>query len=399
MTLRSQVRPRSSWRWWSIAALCALATGCPDAPVVEDDVCNDPTRLCTWAGTGEAGFNGDGQRLLDSSMYWPIDLTFTSGGDAYVLDWNNHAVRRVDDDGRFETIVGTGFVGDGPDDLSDLSEPGAIGTTVHLNHPTQLVELVSGKLLLVSWHNHKLREVDPETGRVVVTCGGAPGFDGDGEAARHAKLNQPTQVALAPDGTLYILDMRNQLVRRIAPDSTIDTVAGTLQQRGYEGDGGPPTEARFNFPTGSNPPPGGSVVLDEDGRLYVADTLNHVIRRIDFDADVIDTFAGTGSPGFGGDGGPATEAMLNNPRDMEVHDGKLYVADEFNNRVRAIDIDSGTIETVAGNGEEGYDGEGELPTETALNRPGGLAFDGEGNLYIADSYNHRIRTFRPGGQQ
>lgn len=375
-----------------------LATGCPPTPEPEPQDCTDPTRLCTWAGTGEPGFNGDGLAIDESTMYWPIDLTFTKSGDAYVLDWNNHAVRHVREDGTFETVIGTGFVGDGPDDQSDLTAPGADGTTVNLNHPTQLVELPSGKLMLVSWHNHKLREYDPDTGKVVVTCGGPPGFGGDGQAARNAKLNQPTQATLAGDGTMYIVDMRNQVIRRIGTDGIISTVAGTQEVQGYEGDGGPPTEATFNFPTGSNPPPGGSVVVDDEGRLYVADTLNHVIRRIDFDADVIETFAGTGEAGYGGDGGAATDAQLNNPRDIEIHAGKLYVADELNNRVRAIDIDSGVIETVAGNGEAGYDGEGELPTETALYRPGGLAFDGDGNLYIADSYNHRIRTFKPGDE-
>ncbi len=394
------------WAWRPLARLCTstliialLLGGCaneePDAPA-----CTDSATLCTWAGTGEAGFDGDGHSLLDSMLYWPIDLTFTSKGEVYLLDWNNHAVRHLRPDGTLQTVIGSGFVGDGPPDLSDHTPPGAKGTDVDLNHPTQLVELSSGKMLLVSWHNHKLRQYDPATGLVVITCGSAPGYGGDGEAARDARVDQPTQVVIAPDGGMFILDMRNQVIRKIGADGIIQTVAGTPGKKGYDGDGGPPGKAHFEFPAGSNPPPGGALALDDKGRLYVSDTLNHAIRRIDFAADRIETFAGTGEAGYGGDGGPANKARLNNPRDLQLSkDGsKLYIADELNHRVRVVDLDSGLIDTAAGNGEAGYDGEGQPPTATALNRPGGLAFDGEGNLYIADSYNHRIRTFKPGAK-
>src|SRR5690606_5091817 len=155
------------------------------------------------------------------------------------LDWNNHAVRLVSK-GKLETVIGSGFVGDGPDDLSDLTPPGAPGTTVHLNHPTQLVEMPDGKLWLAAWHNHKLREYDPKTGRVVGLCGGAAGFAGYGAPFRAAKLNQPTQMALAKDGSVYVLDMRNQVIRKVDPEGIISTVAGTPQTKGYDGDGGPP---------------------------------------------------------------------------------------------------------------------------------------------------------------
>jgi hypothetical protein len=385
---------------WSIVA-CGGDDAGSDDKQEHLVACNEPSKLCTFAGTGEAGFDGDGNRLVESMFYWPIDLTITEGGDIYVLDWNNHAVRKVEGDGTLRTVIGSGFVGDGPEDLSDLKAPGADGTTVSLNHPTQLVELPSDKLLLVAWHNHKLREYDPETGMVLVTCGGAAGFAGDGEPAQKAKLDQPTQVILAEDDSQYILDMRNQIVRKIDPEGFIATVAGTPGKAGYAGDGGPPLEAQFRFPAGSNPPPGGALAFDREGRLYVSDTLNHVIRRIDFEADRIETIAGTGEPGFSGDGGDATEAELDNPRDLQLSpDGKrLYVADELNHRVRAIDLEQGTIETIAGNGQRGYQGEGNAPTETALNRPAGLAVDEQGMLYVADTYNNRIRRFAPGAVQ
>ena len=388
----------------TVTALAALLAGCggDDAPLVLDEetqaFCSDPAELCTYAGNGEAAFDGDGYALEESSFYWPIDLTITRGGDVYVLDWNNHAVRKVEADDTLRTVIGSGFVGDGPPDLSDLEAPGAVGTEVDLNHPTQLVEMPDDKLLLVAWHNHKLREYDPETGRVLVTCGAGAGFSGDGEGARGALLNQPTQLLLGDDGSQYILDMRNQVVRKIDPEGVITTVAGTPTIPGYGGDGGSPLEATFRFPAGSNPPPGGALAFDRDGRLYVADTLNHAIRRIDFEENRIDTVAGTGEAGFSGDGGDAVEAELNNPRDLQLSpDGKsLYFADEKNQRVRVLDLEAGSIDTVAGNGEVGYGGEGFAPTETSLNRPAGLAFDDDGFLYIADTYNNRIRRFAPG---
>lgn len=390
--------PRFHWPLLLALPLAACGSGNEKSTTDEPELetCDDPEALCTWAGTGEPGFDGDGRPLRESMLYWPIDVAFTSSG-SYVLDWNNHAVRLVTKDDEFETVIGTGFVGDGPDDLSDLTEPGAEGTSVHLNHPTQLVELLDGRLWLVAWHNHKLREYDPKTGRVVVRCGGAAGFGGDGEPLRSAKLNQPTQMAVAEDGSAFILDMRNQVIRKVDPEGIIHTVAGTPQVKSYEGDGGPPLECTFQFPAGSNPPPGGALALDREGRLYVSDTLNHAVRRIDFEADEIVTVAGTGEAGFNGDGRAGTRTQLDNPRDLQLSaNGKtLYIADEFNNRVRALDLESGEVDTIAGNGDKGYDGEGEAPAKTALNRPAGLALDDDGFLYIADTYNNRIRRFKP----
>ncbi|NKB68684.1 MAG: hypothetical protein GKR89_16595 [Candidatus Latescibacteria bacterium] len=379
-----------------LVCLTACSKGNSNRATDPAAACSDsPGVLCTWAGSGEAGFNGDGRPLLDSSLYWPIDLTITPQGTAYIVDWNNHRIRRVTQDGQLATAIGTDFVGDGPYDESDQDAPGVLGTEVHLNHPTHLLPLADGTLLLTSWHNHKLRLYDSSSGLVQIICGAEPGFAGDGGPARQARLSQPPQTALGPDGSLYVLDQRNQRIRRIDPERIITTAAGR-GEAGFSGDGGPPLQAQFNWPAGNNPPPAGSLVFGPDGCLYIADGLNHRIRRIDFDLDRIDTVAGNGQAGFAGDGGPPLQASLHNPRDLVFGpDGRLYIADELNHRIRRIDFDLDRIDTVAGNGQAGFAGDGGPAPLARLNRPAGLEFDANGLLYIADTYNHRIRRLAP----
>jgi DNA-binding beta-propeller fold protein YncE len=275
--------------------------------------------------------------------------------------------------------------------MSDLEEPGAPGTEVVLNHPTQFVPLRDGSLTLVAWHNHKLRSYDPDTGLVTVTCGAAAGFGGDGGPARTAQLNQPSALVVAEDGTQYILDQRNQVIRSIDPEGIVSTIAGTPMMAGFDGDGGPAGDCKFSWPAGSNPPPGGGLALD-GATLYVSDTLNHRIRAIDLETMVITTIAGTGEAGFSGDGEAALDAQLNFPRKLAIGpDGRLYVGDQQNHRIRAIDLHGGVIDTVAGNGEQGFTGDGVLATETALDQPSGVTFGPDGAMYVLDTFNSRIR--------
>jgi sugar lactone lactonase YvrE len=378
-------------------AASVYGTGCIGGDDDELKSCNDtPGVMCTWAGTGRFALGVDGQKPEDTSLYWPVDVTFDELG-TYLLDWNNHRVLRLNEDDTFETVIGTDFVGDGPEDLSDLVAPGALGTEVTLNHPTQLIPMPDGKMTLVSWHNHKLRSYDPDTGMVVVACGSAPGFLGDGGPAKMARLDQPSMLAVASDGTQYLVDQRNQVIREIAPDGMISTLAGTPTMLGFDGDGGDAAMAKLHFPEGSNPRPGGGLALSEDESvLYVSDTVNHRIRAIDLEEGTIDTIAGTGDAGFSGDGGDATRAKLNFPRKLTLGpDGRLYVGDQDNDRIRAIDLDSGEIETVAGNGKRGFDGDGLLPSETSLDRPTGVSFDDDGTMYVLDTFNSRVRRVTP----
>lgn len=370
----------------ALAAGLVLVAACGGDP----EACPDESGVaCRYIGTGELGLNGDGHPARETRLYWVMDIEFGPDGTPYVLDWNNHMVRRILEDGTVETIIGD-FVGDGDPEMRDLTPEGAPGVEVRLNHPTDIQFEDDGTLVLCAWHNHKLRTWNPETGLVHVIAGRGAGYAGDGEElGQETRFNQPKNLVITDDGTYYVLDQRNQRVRAIAPDGMVYTVAGNGEP-GFGGDGGAAIDAQLEFEAGSNPEPSGGIAV-ADGTLYIADGLNHRIRAVDLETGIIETIAGTGEPGYGGDGGPATAAMLEHPRDVEVGpDGRLYVADTENHRIRAIDLATGTIETVAGSGRLGMGREGRKATETDLNRPMGVAFGPDGAMYVSDTYNSRV---------
>lgn len=364
----------------------------------------EPGSICTYAGNGGMGYSPDGTHRLQATLYWPFDIAFLPSGRKVFLDWNNHLVREISPDDTIHTLMGTDFVGDGPDDLSDLTPPGANPFTVALNHPTDVEEFPNGDLLVQAWHNHKLRVLDHETGLVRVLAGRDPGYRGDGGPVGEALLDQPPHGVFDPQGNYFFIDQRNQRIRviyrfaELRERAVIDTIVGTGQP-GFNGDrlG---AETQVNFPTGPNPEPSGGVTLDASGNLYFADTLNHRIRRVqfcssDFKCNIVTTIAGTGTPGYTGDGGPALRAQINYPQDLEFGpDGRLYFADTNNHVVRAIDLRTGTIVTVVGTGVRGFAGDGGPALQAQLNRPFGIAFDPNGDLYVSDTFNGRIRRVK-----
>jgi sugar lactone lactonase YvrE len=390
------------------AALAALAiSGCqgsgtpPPEPSTmtklrQTPPCAGAGTICSFAGNGDPAFTGEAEPALGTSLYWPIDLEIAPDGRAYILDWQNHRVRRLDADGKLRTVIGTDEIGDGPGPGagSETTPPGVPGTSINLNHPTDVQISPDGSTLyLAAWHNHKIRKLDITSELAQVACGKGPGFAGDGMPESAALFSMPKSIALAPNGDLYIVDTRNFRVRRIvAAMGTVETVAGN-GMRGATGDGGGPLDATFSFQLdGDNPEPGGAIALDAQGRLYIADTQNHRIRRIDLVAGTVETVAGTGTPGAGGDGGPATMAQLAFPRDIEIGpDGRLFIADTENHVIRAVDLTTGIIDRVAGNGQRGDGGDGGPARDANLNRPFGIALDAAGDLYIADTLNSLVR--------
>jgi len=367
-------------------------------------LCTDEVgSICTYAGNGGMGLSRDGTHRLAATLYWPFDIAFLRNGRKVFLDWNNHLVREILPDDTIRTVLGTDFVGDGPDDLSDLTPEGADPRTVALNHPTDVELFPNGDLLIQAWHNHKLRMADHVTGRVRVLAGRDPGFAGDGGPVGEARLNQPPHGTFDAQGNYFFVDQRNQRIRviyRFAEErerAVIDTVVGNGTSGFADG---PTSVALVNFPTGPNPEPAGGITIDAYGNLYFADTLNHRIRRVqfcssDFKCGVVTTIAGTGVPGYSGDGGLATEAQINYPQDLEIGpDGNLYFADTNNHVVRMIDFATGVIRTVVGTGTKGYSGDGGPALAAQLNRPFGIAFDENGDLYVSDTFNGRIRKVK-----
>jgi sugar lactone lactonase YvrE len=346
--------------------------------------------ITTVAGTGEEGAGGDGGRAVEARFNEPRTAVFDGAGNLYVTDTYNHSVRRIDRSGVITTVAGSGREG--------FSGDGGPATAARLKTPHSLVVDGAGVLFIADSANSRIRRVD--TAGVITTIAGrdGDGYSGDGGPARQAMLNRPKGVALGPDGSLYIADSLNHRVRRIDAAGVITTVAGT-GTAGHSGDGGPATAAQFDRPR--------TLAFGPAGVLYVLEDEGHRIRRVDPVAGLITTVAGTGREGFSGDGGPAVLARLDTPRGLAADRlGNLYIADSGNNRIRRVDP-AGVITTIAGTGEKGYGGDGGPATEARLNDPRGVlaldhqaAVDTDGAtvaLLVVDSLNHRIRRIISAG--
>lgn len=204
---------------------------------------------------------------------------------------------------------------------------------------------------------------------------GVKGFSGDGGPATQAQLNNPFAVARGPDGALYVTDVDNQRIRRIARDGTITTFAGN-GTRGYSGDGGPATAAALNEPY--------ELAWDQAGNLFFVERLNHLVRRVDAKTGVISTVAGTGQLGFAGDGGPVTQAQFNQPHSLAFDAaGDLFICDVINHRIRKIEMKTGIISTYSGTGEKKTAPDGSAIAGAALHGPRALAFAPDGKLWLA----------------
>ena len=335
--------------------------------------------ITTIAGTGGRGYSGDGGPAVAAQLNSPSDVAVNGNGNLYITDTENHRIRRIDDTGVITTIAGTGEESYGGDNGPAVA--------ARLDFPAAVVVDVAGNLYIVDSGNHRIRRVD-STGMITTIAGnGELGFSGDGGPAVAAHLLYPTGIAVDGAGNLYVADTDNHRIRRINSSGTITTIAGTGEQ-GFGGDNGPAVEAQLAGPQG--------MAVDGAGNLYVADNGNSRIRRID-DTGVITTIAGIGGSGFSGDGGPAVAAQLNLPQGVAVDGtGNLYIADTDNHRIRQVVL-SGTITTIAGTGGSGFSGDGGPAAVAQLNSPSGVAVDGAGNLYIADTENHRIRRIDSSG--
>ena len=280
--------------------------------------------------------------------------------------------------GLIRTVAGTGDSG--------WSGDGAGALAACLNEPKSLTLDTEGNLFIADSENHVVRKIDRKTNCIRTVAGRFQGIDSG------AKPVSPAPVAEGVDGDPFAESgtvNSHAFTHQTDLSGTVRYVAtGAAPAKRFSGDGGPADQALLNFPT--------AVVVDRAGHLYIADTLNHRVRRVDAATGVITTVAGLGQPRCSGDGKLAVDAGLNEPAALAVSDkGVLYIADQSNNRVRAVDLTTGVIYSVAGTGMAAYNGDDVPATETGLAGPSGLALASDGTLFIADSFNGRIRAVDP----
>lgn len=280
--------------------------------------------------------------------------------------------------GQLDDVAGTpnkrGFAGDGGDALS-----------ARLNAPMGIAVDRRGNIYFSDTANHRVRRIVLRTGEIETVAGtGEKGFVNDGGHATMATLNAPTGLAFDTLGNLFIADTGNHRIRMYTPNGYLYTVAGN-GRKGYNGDGMRPVSAQLNSPTG--------VAVSLHGDLYISDTGNHLVRKIDRQSGFLINAAGSGVKGNDGDLGLAVNAKLNKPSAIifDKH-GNLFIADTGNHQVRWVEPQKTLIFTIAGTGKRGFSGEGDRRCiDSMLNNPTGLAIDQLGRLYISDTGNHRVR--------
>jgi len=344
--------------------------------------------ISTYAGLGTAGYTGDGGAAIEAQLNAPMGLALDAAGNLYIADSGNHAVRKVSKNGVIGTVAGIGSPG--------YSGDGGASTAAALDQPEGVAVDASGLLYIADTFNNRVREVAP--GGIIQTVAGTgiSSFSGDGGAAASAALFLPTDVATDSGGDLYIADYGNSRIRQVA-QGNIQTVVGS-KATAVIFNQAPATTIRLNGPTGLAVDSSGDIFIAEGGigtgsGLAVGDYKIWKINGV----GIVSTAAGNGIESYSGDGGAATAAQMNTPSNMVLDSvGNLYVADSANNRVRRISP-GGVIVTVAGNGVAGYSGDGGPAASAMLNSPEGLAADADGNVYIADTKNNRIRKLLPGG--
>lgn len=399
------------------------------------------------AGIGTSGFTGDGGAAPAAQLDKPSGVAVDGLGNLFIADTNNHRIRRVDaGSGIITTVAGTGIQGCVPAGLPCFGGDGGAATRAQLDSPSAVVVDGLGTLYIADTNNERIRRVDAGT-QVITTvagdgtrCASSTQPCGDGGPAVNAQLYGPQGIAFDGLGNLYIADTQNHRIRRVDTGGTITASVGTgtccdfgdggaatsawLDQPlgvtvdglgnlfltdndrvrrvdattgvitawagliggaafGFTGDGGLATAARLYGPSG--------VAVDGLGNLFVADTSNHRIRRVDATTTVITTVAGSGTLGLSGDGGAATSARLSPPEAVTVDGlGNIYIATQ-DSRICRVDRGTGVISTVAGTGDQGFNGDDQAATSAQLHSPSGVAVDGLGNVYIADTFNERIR--------
>ncbi|MCC7494834.1 MAG: hypothetical protein IT204_20935 [Fimbriimonadaceae bacterium] len=324
--------------------------------------------VVTLAGTGQAGTSGDGGPALAALLDQPFGLLRGPDGAVWVCEYHSGAVRRITAEGRVESVV--------PAD----------GT---FREPHEIRFDAAGDLWVADTGHHRVAKVDLPAATISTVAGsGVAGFAGDGGAATAAQLRLPISIQFNAAGDLFICDIGNHRVRRVDHASgVISTYAGT-GQRGPTPDGARYAEAPLNGPR--------SLDIDAAGNLWLALREGNQVWRLDAASGTATRVAGSGKPGYSGDGGPALAATLSGPKGLALNAAgtRLYLADTESSTIRVIDVATGRIDLVAGTGRAGRGADGPAAA-CALARPHGIAVDLDGSLLVGDSYNHLVRQIRP----
>jgi hypothetical protein len=360
-----------------LLAVAVAAAALPLAGRLGPAVGAEPAIITTIAGQGI----GRTPYGLAADLSGPRTAAVDSTGMIWFTDTGHHQIKRLDPATGLVTIVaGTGLAGA----LGD----GRAAVAASLDMPHGVAVDNRGGIYIADSANNRIRLVNQATGLITTVAGtGRPGFRGDGGPATTAEIDHPRFVVVAPDGSLIIADTGNHRIRRVDPSGVISTVAGTGRP-GLSGDGGPAIAADLDDPRG--------LALAADGTLYVVGgegVPRPSVRRIDR-AGIITTVAGGLPAGYSGDGGPATAAALNSPRSIALWGTDLYIADSDNSRIRHVDLSTGIIRTVVGTGTFGYGGDHGPATQAQIHQPRGVAVTPTGDLVIGDTLNSRLRLVR-----
>ena len=347
-------------------------------------------RIATVAGTGTAGFSGDGGRAAEAQLNNPYGLARGPEGALYICDMENHRIRRVAKDGTITTVAGTGKRG--------YSGDGGPALQADLNEPYEVRFDKTGNMFFVEMRNHIVRRVDGRTKIIsAVAETGKEGFSGDGGPATRAEVRQPHSIQFDRRGGLYICDIGNHRIRRVNLETGIISAFAGTGERLPTPDGAEVAKAPLNGPR--------AIDFDKNGEMWLALREGNAIYEVDSkpspgpsqEGDMtgrVHHVAGTGEQGFGGNGGPAKLATLSGPKGISIAPGgDVYFTDTESHSIRMIDVHKGTVELVAGTGERGDGPDGD-PLKCRLARPHGIFVDADGSILIGDSENHRVRVVR-----
>lgn len=330
--------------------------------------------ITTFCGD-TAGYCGDGGLYSGACFNYPSTVFFDSHSSMYIVDWANNRIRKIDKStNELTTIVGTGTAGYNGDNIP--------AKTASISHPGRMFIDSIDNIYFADAGNNRVRKIDASTGIITTIAGnGTASYSGDGGPATAAALNGPEGVYVNSSG-VYITDFENHVVRKVSSSGIITNFAG-VGVAAFSSDEQPATTMPLHHPE--------CITGDNSGNLYFTDMHNYTVKKIDFATGMCSNYAGNGMNGISGDGGAATSAKLMTPSGLTYHDGHLYVAQPSTGTIRDIDVSSGIINTIAGVGVVGFGGDGGPATSAKLSYPQFACVAPDQNLYIADASNNRIR--------